>query len=54
MVGVKGVCVIGKGGVTYLHIKSVELDWVIPVHILVREEKFLSQSSCLLGSLLLH
>ena len=28
----------------YLHIKEVELDWIIPVHVLIRKEKLLSES----------
>ena len=28
----------------YLHIKEVQLDWIILVHILIRKEKLLSGS----------
>ena len=44
----------GGGGRIYLHIQQVELDWIISVHVLVREEKLFSQSqdNCLLNSLL--
>ena len=34
----------GGGGRIYLHIQQVELDWIVSVHVLVREEKLFSQS----------
>ena len=41
-------------GRIYLHIQQVELDGIISVYVLVREEKLFSQSqdNCLLNSLL--
>ena len=64
--GVRGVRGDGEGeeggvrgegrwrGRIYLHIQQVELDGIISVYVLVREEKLFSQSqdNCLLNSLL--
>ena len=41
-------------GITRLNVEKVELDWVVTINVLIREEKFLSKSEhdCLLNALL--